>query len=137
MEAQRADKFLGKMDTVGACLSLACAAHCIAMPLIITILPLLGLGVFAHSEFETVMFTVTISLAIASLCWGTMIHRNFRVLFFIAAALILFYLGGFSIHDQSEAWLVGFGGVCLALGHLMNRRLCKSCTHCCEHEAAS
>lgn len=132
---EQADKVLSKMDTVGTCLSLACAAHCIAMPFVITVLPLLGLGVLAHSSFETYMFIITISLAAASLCWGTFIHREIRVLLFLAAAIILFCLGGFSLHDSREATFVAFGGVCLALGHLVNRRLCRSCVHCCSHES--
>lgn len=123
-----------KLDTVGACLSFACAIHCVAMPFVITILPLLGLGVLAHSEFDTIMFITTISLASASLCWGTFVHRETRILFLLAAAILLFYVGGFHAHDTREAVFVGFGGFCLALGHFINRRLCKSCRHCCEHE---
>lgn len=134
MDIARSDKVLSKLDTVGACLSFACAIHCIAMPLVITVLPLLGLGILAHSKFETFMFITTISLASASLCWGTMIHKETRILLFVAAAIILFFLGGFSVHGQKEAIFVGTGGLCLAVGHYINRRLCKSCVHCCNED---
>ncbi|MBN8548058.1 MAG: MerC domain-containing protein [Deltaproteobacteria bacterium] len=134
MTPNRISKIHGRLDKIGACLSFACAIHCIAMPFIITVLPLLGLGILAHSSFETFMFIITISLATASLCWGTYIHRETRVLLFLAAAILLFYIGGFTTHSEHEAVLVGFGGVCLAVGHFINLRLCKSCRDCCEHE---
>lgn len=137
MADNRTAKIHGKLDTVGACLSLACAIHCIAMPFVITLLPLLGLGILAHSSFETFMFITTISLASASLCWGTFVHRETRILLFVAAAVMLFYMGGFTAHSKHEALFVGFGGLCLAIGHFINIRLCKSCRHCCEHEHAS
>ena len=136
MASDRATRIHGKLDKVGACLSFACAIHCIAMPFLITLLPLLGLGILAHSSFETFMFITTISLASASLCWGTYVHRETRVLLFVAAAVILFYIGGFSAHSTHEAVYVGFGGLCLAVGHYINLKLCKSCRHCCEHEHA-
>ena len=134
MDTAQSDKVLSKMDTVGACLSFACAVHCIAMPFVITILALIGLGMLTHHGIDTVMFVVTITLATLSLCWGMYIHRRIRVLFFLVAAITLFYLGGFSIHGKHEALYVAFGGCCLALGHVVNRRLCRSCVDCCEHE---
>jgi hypothetical protein len=136
MEAARSDKIIGKLDAVGACLSFACAVHCMLMPFIITLLPLIGLDILTHGSFDKIMFITTLSLASASLCWGTFIHRERRILFFVVAAMILFYLGGFSVHSKHEALLVGFGGLCLAVGHFLNRRLCKSCAHCCSHEAS-
>ena len=123
---------LSKIDTVGACLSFACAIHCMAMPFIITALPLLGLGALGHSSVEMVLFTVTIGLASISLCWGTRVHKQWKVLCLLAAALILFWLAGFGAHSPEEGLLVGFGGLCLAAGHLLNRKLCRSCHHCCD-----
>ncbi len=121
---------LDKLDTIGACVSFACAIHCVAMPFLLTLLPLLGLGVLAHSVVDSALFTITIGLAAISLCWGMRVHRRWQILSLLVAALILFWMAGFSAHDTDEAILVGIGGVCLAVGHLLNRKLCRSCVHC-------
>ena len=122
-----------RLDHVGACVSFACAIHCIALPAIITALPLLGLGFLAGHTFEAIMLVVSVTLASASLCWGTRVHGKRNVLLFILAAAVLFSLG-FFVFDGSKHWtLIGFGGLCLAVGHVINRKLCRSCQHCQEH----
>ena len=42
------------VDTIGAFLSFSCAIHCVAMPLLVTILPLLGLGFLASERAELI-----------------------------------------------------------------------------------
>lgn len=64
------------VDTTGACLSFACAVHCMAMPLLITILPLIGLGFLANERAELILITGAIGLAIGSLVWGVRHHRS-------------------------------------------------------------
>ena len=133
MPAINTEKVFARIDKVGACLSLACAMHCILMPFVLTLLPLLGLGLLAHSKFEIGMFIATVTLASASLCWGTTKHKESRILLFVVAAVVLFYLAGFSAHDRQESIYVAIGGICLAAGHIINRRLCNSCKECCKH----
>ena len=57
-------------DTTGACLSVACAVHCLAMPLLVAVLPLIGLGFLANESAELVLILVAIGLAVGSLAWG-------------------------------------------------------------------
>jgi hypothetical protein len=120
---------VGRIDRVGSCLSFACAVHCVLIPFVVTLLPLLGLGFLKHSAFEVVMVVIAVSLATLSLCWGSRIHGKKRTLFFVLGAVILFIAGHeapFSYH-----WtLMGLGGLCLVGGHLLNRRLCRSCQDC-------
>ena len=66
------------VDNSGACLSLACAVHCIVMPLLVTILPLIGLGFLAKERAELIFITCAIGLAIGSLAWGVRHHRSRR-----------------------------------------------------------
>lgn len=126
------EKTISKLDTIGTCLSLACAVHCMLMPFVITLLPLLGLGLLAHTEVEMSLVVVSVSLASISLCWGTRIHKKRRVLFLILAAIFLFWMAGFEAHGLQEGLFFAFGGICLALGHYINSRLCRSCKDCCS-----
>ncbi len=148
------------LDSVGGTLSFACALHCVALPFIITLLPLIGLSFLAHSLFELIMIGIALTLATASFCWGVRIHGQWKLLLFIAAAAALFasgmslldhsilsgdghshtstlLLGDISaLHFSSETlhWvLMGIGGLTLALGHFLNDRLCRSCSSCTTH----
>lgn len=128
------DGLRDRLDLLGTALSVGCAIHCMALPLIVSLLPLLGLSFIGHRTFDIVMFSITILIASASLCWGTRIHKNFGVLFLLLAAVVFFALGGFHAHDLADGLLVGTGGFCLATAHLINRKLCKSCDHCSSHQ---
>ena len=121
------------LDTVGACVSFACAVHCIALPLVITLLPLLGLGFLAGHAFESAMLIISVSLATASLCWGSSIHGNRQILLFLLAAILLFSIGFFMFEGTNHWVLIGLGGFCLMTGHILNRRMCHACGHCKTH----
>jgi hypothetical protein len=129
---EESKKTVATLDRVGACISFACALHCILLPFVITALPLIGLGIVASSQFEVAIIGLSITLATASFCWGSRIHGKRRTLLFLLAALLLFFVG----HDLdgSMHWIVmSLGGVSLAAGHLINRRLCRSCEQCHDH----
>ncbi|MBX7143478.1 MAG: MerC domain-containing protein [Oligoflexia bacterium] len=129
--ANESENVSASLDTVGACLSFACAVHCILMPFVLTILPLLGLSALSHHLFDIVMFSITVSLATLSLCWGVRVHKRREILLLVALGVLLFYLGGFHAESVKDAIFVGLGGLCLVAGHLLNRRLCRSCKTCC------
>lgn len=118
------------LDVVGATLSFGCAIHCMVLPLVISILPLLGLSILGDHRFEQFMFATTIAIASLSLCWGVRRHGERRILGLLLAAIAFFAIGGFEAHSTREALFVGFGGLCLATAHLVNRRLCNSCATC-------
>jgi hypothetical protein len=119
------------IDTIGAFASFLCAAHCMALPLILTVLPLAGLGIFYDHSFELVVLLITVSLATASLCWGTRIHGDRRVLLFIASAILFFTISHELNHGQwTHAATMFLGGLSLVAGHLINRKLCSSCHEC-------
>jgi hypothetical protein len=82
-----------RLDTLGGALSLACAIHCVALPFILTSLPLLGLSFLAHSVFELAMIVLALGLATASFCWGVKVHGQWKILLPIAAAAVLFVTG--------------------------------------------
>ena len=123
---------LAIVDKVGTCISLTCAVHCMALPLIITILPFMGLGFLAGGTFEFGMIFFSLTLATMSLCWGTRIHGNRQILLFILAALI-FFLTGHSIESHWHWIFMAVGGTSLAFGHILNNRLCRSCPDCSGH----
>ena len=92
----------------------------------------MGLSILASSTFEIAIIGFSVTLATLSFCWGTRLHGQRRTLLFVLSALVLFFFG----HDLEGPmhWVVmAIGGASLAAGHLVNRRLCNSCTECAGH----
>ena len=118
------------VDTTGACLSVACAIHCLSMPLLIAALPLIGLGFFATERAELALITGAIGLAIASLAWGVRLHRNWRALLILIVALAFIATSRTAVEGTFEVVFYSIGGVLLASAHLVNRHLCKTCPAC-------
>jgi hypothetical protein len=126
------------IDRAGTAVSLACAVHCAAVPLLIGVLPLVGLQFLAHGAVEWALLFVATVLAIASCCWGVRRHGRRRVAFAFASALLLL-IGGRFVVDSAHEWIpMVAGGVLLAASHVLNHRLCRACARCegDEHGAA-
>ena len=118
------------VDSVGAGLSFACAIHCMAMPLLIAVLPLIGLGFFLSESAELVMVIGAVALAAGSLTWGYRHHRQWQILLVLGVALALIFIARFWSAAGHEAIFMALGGISLTAGHLVNRQLCRACKHC-------
>ena len=126
------------VNTTGACLSVACAAclpfacaiHCLAMPLLGTVLPLIGLSFLANERVEFILIAGAIVLAIASLAWGVRHHRNWRAFLVLIAALAFIVTARTAVEGTFEMVFYGAGGILLACAQLVNRHLCKTCLTC-------
>jgi hypothetical protein len=120
-----------KVDALGAGLSFLCAIHCLLMPFIIGILPLIGLGFLAEHTAEEVFVGCSVLLALCSLCWGFKKHGKLHGIIVLAIAIGLLVSGLYIAHDHS-VFLVA-GATCIALAHLVNKRLCHTCKSCESH----
>ena len=126
------------VSTTGACLSVACAAclpfacaiHCLAMPLLGTVLPLVGLSFLANERVEFILIVSAIGLAIGSLALGVRRHRNWRAFLVLIAALAFIATAQTAVEGTFEVVFYSIGGILLASAHLVNRHLCKTCLTC-------
>jgi MerC mercury resistance protein len=55
------------LDLAGICLSLLSAAHCLLMPVLITTLPLIGLGALVTERTEGVLVLIALIMAAGSI----------------------------------------------------------------------
>ena len=125
-------------DTTGACLSVACAAclpvacaiHCLAMPLLVAVLPLIGLGFLVNERAELVLFLGAIGLAVGSLTWGVRRHRSWRAFLILIVALAFIATARTAVEGTFEVVFYSIGAILLASAHLVNRHLCKTCLTC-------
>jgi len=133
------EKIQRLVDKLGASASFLCAVHCALLPIMVSVLPLLGLSILADEKFEIVMLALAAGLAVVSGCCGYLTHRNCWVVFSFAGALVILGLGALVFHDhhgsyhKHDNWLfMALGGTMLAITHIVNHRLCSRCDTCCE-----
>lgn len=122
------------IDKVGIALSSACAVHCAAAPILITLAPLVGLGAIVDHKYESVLILITFGLASLSVGWGFVkTHRQFLPLGILLLGIALISLAELSLIDFPSPALMALGGLSIAVSHFINARLCKTC-HDCDHQ---
>jgi hypothetical protein len=124
-------------DCVGAWLSVGCAVHCMALPLLFGILPVFGLRFLLADLSETLFLLTSTGLAVVSLCWGFRMHRKCRANFLLAAGALMMIAGRSLVDDVYELRMVVLGALSVAAAYLTNRQLCRSCLHCQGNQRAS
>lgn len=119
-------------DRLGFATSMLCAIHCAALPVLMALLPTLGLGSQGWVDIDQGIVVFATLLAITTLSIGWRRHRTYHALGLLLPALLLLWFGAFGpFHahgdEQQYAWLhlgpMVLGGVLLALAHLTNMRL--------------
>jgi hypothetical protein len=135
MKQTVASPLSARLDLVGTCMSLMCALHCLTVPLLVTVLPLAGAGVFLGGSLEVLFIAASVALATGSLCWGFRRHRRWQMFIVLGAALTIIGVGRFLARESFELVFVVMGAAVLAGGHLLNRYLCLTCRVCEDKDA--
>lgn len=127
MDAQQEPKtrWWSLADRIGATASFLCAIHCAALPFVLALLPLLGLGFLADHRFERGFVMFACALALFSLVTSYRHHRRPQPLMLAMPGLVLLIIGvtfadGYSIALHSV--LVTCGGLLVATAHFVNLR---------------
>lgn len=119
-------------DRFGATASFICALHCALLPLVIAVLPALGLGFLADHAYERMFIAFASVLALGSLALGFRRHRQFRAFWFLLPGVALLLAGIVIDIDGApivHALLVSLGGTLVAISHLANLRLAHGHVH--------
>lgn len=130
-------------DGLGASVSLACAVHCAALPLVFSLLPSLQLALtswdpqwqglaqwllWTHEAERLVVSTVLLFAAIV-LVRGFLAHRSALPLMVASVAALMMGTGAFGHWHSNDLWHVGLqvlGGLGIAAAHVLNwRRLVR------------
>ncbi len=116
-------------------LSLMCAVHCLALPLILTLLPGIVAIQLANEAFHTWIIVAVLPTSIYTLTLGCKQHKRYQLLILGFAGLSLLamavMLGEGIIGGLGEKLLTVLGASLVAVGHLWNFRLCQQHTNCC------
>ncbi|RLJ79755.1 MerC domain-containing protein [Pedobacter alluvionis] len=123
---QRSSKI--NLDRIGITASTLCAIHCAALPFLITVLPMWGLGFLANEEVEITMIAISLLVGIWSLSSAyRKQHRRMMPILVLIAGFACIALGHFSGIEPLEPILIPVGGLIIAAAHYINLRMLKSC----------
>ena len=119
-----------RWDRAGVAVSAACAVHCMLLPLVAGMLPLLGLQHFADERIELTLIAITTLIGVVG---HTRAYRRHHahigpgLLFVIGLSMIVITRLS-HVATVIEPVALGCGGVFAAAAHWMNLRLCRCCT---------
>ena len=114
------------LDRIGITATSLCALHCILLPILLPLLPLVGLSFLADHAWEHVFLILTAALGFTALFSGfRRYHRRLYPLVMLFVGVIVYWVKhDFSTSIQPLFILVGTSLIVSA--HYINIRLCSS-----------
>jgi len=116
-------RFAALVDRIGATASLLCAVHCMLLPVVLALLPLIGLEFLAGHTFERIFVACAAALASASILVAYRRHRHPQALFLMVPGIALLLFGvaiDINAHVVIHTASVVTGGVLVASAHVTN-----------------
>ena len=116
------------LDRVGISASLLCAIHCAALPLLLGVLPVIGLNFLLHGVFEAVMISLAAVVGGWSLGHSFRTHRLRTPLLLLIGGICVLGVNllGHEFGPDSLEWLhplvAVLGGGLIVTAHLINIR---------------
>ncbi|MGY0558440.1 MULTISPECIES: MerC domain-containing protein [unclassified Lysobacter] len=115
------------LDRLGAYGSILCAIHCALLPVVIALLPALGLISMGNDRFEQAFVVFATLLGLFSLIQGYRRHGVVRALGLLIPGLLVLWLAVLyaPLHHSlvPHAIAMTFGGTLVGLAHVANLRL--------------
>jgi hypothetical protein len=121
-----------RLDTLGTWLSIGCAIHCAATPMIALAMAASGLELLRGDGWHSLFLVVTSALAVTTVCCGWRKHRKTRVLLLLGAALACLLAARSAGEGRHEEILTAVAGLLFASCHRLNTRCCASA--CSRHD---
>lgn len=125
---------LDAAERLGLMATTVCAVHCALTPLLVSILPVIGLGALLNPQVEWALVTLALALGAATIvpAYRHHHHRATPLLLFGVGALCLIaahtVVGHGSVAEVPTAFL---GAVALTSAQIVNARLRHTCP--CDH----
>jgi hypothetical protein len=117
-------------DKMAITLSIACAIHCLAMPLLLLLLPSFVVLQLNNEAYHTAMVLIVLPTSVFALFMGCKQHKRYRLLFIGFVGLIFLVLAILLGNEFWEKVLTLMGSAVIAGGHYWNYRLCQQHTLC-------
>ena len=118
------------LDRMAICVSAACMAQCLLLPVLVVLTPLVSVGFLADELFHLFLLAVIVPISLMAFGLGYRTHRNTTMLIpgLIGLSLIIAaaVLEATVLSTLAVAVLTSLGGVFLIAGHWLNLRQRRS-----------
>lgn len=110
-------------------LSVACAVHCLVVPVAMSVMPVIGASGLVHFSpaVELLLTLLVVASAVAGVTWGYRRHRDARIVMATGIGLAAYVVG----HLHEDSWygigLAVGGALVLAGSSLLGARLSHTC----------
>lgn len=125
------------LDSLAIALSGLCLVHCLALPVIIALFPLLSLHLIDHESFHQIILIAVVPTTTIALASGYHRHRRKPVALLGLVGIGALAYAAFALHAEHahalETWVTVAGGLVLAGAHVLNYRHCRH-HGCIPHE---
>lgn len=116
------------LDGLAMLFSALCLAHCLALPVLVAVLPLAASSLVADERFHQWLLLGAVPTSLVALGWGWRRHRHPQVAWLGAIGMGLMVFAAFGIQfrlldAQGERLLTLVGAVLLAFAHFRNYQL--------------
>ena len=123
------------LDKYAISTSAFCAVHCLCLPLLLGVFPVLSTTVIGQESFHVLLLWLVIPLSIISLSLGCKRHKNWFVALSGLTGLVVLIFTATAGHDvlgetgERVATLIGASAI--AVAHVRNYVLCRqdNCDH--------
>ncbi len=136
MDLPSSDKHRSFLDSIAVVLSGICLLHCLALPLVLTGLPIVNTVLLDEEIFHSIMIIVILPISVIALTIGCRQHRDALTMILGAIGLSILTAMALFGHDMvgvtGERIVTSVGGLILAAAHIRNFLCCRE-DHC-EHE---
>jgi len=124
------------LDTAAVILSGICMLHCLALPVVLTIFPILNIALLDEQTFHLVMLVFILPVSLVALTIGCRQHKDRLTIILGTIGLGVLMFTALFGHDlfglTGERIVTSIGGLILASAHIQNYRCCRRDD--CDHE---
>ncbi len=120
-------------DKLAIGLSLLCTFHCLALPILLVLLPSMAALGLDNENFHLWMVVAVIPSSLYALTLGCKQLKRYQLFYLgaigVALLILALALGEERIGESGEKTLTVLGACFVAIGHWFNYRLCNALDH--------
>lgn len=127
------------LDKLGVVLSVGCMIHCLLMPLVLPLLPVIGLAFGHNGYFHLIMCGIIFVNICITLVPGVLKHKRSLALMLGIYGLLAIIAGGLAelighVNENRAVVITVVGSCLIATAHYLNHRYTCACLHHKEHK---
>jgi hypothetical protein len=130
------DKQTNRLDGVAVVLSGTCMVHCFALPVLLTLFPILQGSLLEEKVFHLIMLVLILPTSLIALTIGCRKHKDRLTMVLGGVGLLVLSATALWGHELfgmlGERIITSVGGLILAFAHIQNYRICKNDN--CQHD---